>query len=100
MGRTVYRFSFQPSVDLADVESNIVLAFLSAEAIHGAAQVQMDARHAFDPEARCCVIAADTPAGSDVCRLFTSYLQRELQDGQFQIERIQSPASPTAAVVF
>ncbi len=93
MDRPVYRFTFSPEVSLEEVEATLVLAFFSAEALHGEAQVRLDGRHTFDAATRQCVIEAGTEVGRTVCRLFTSYLRRELQDDQFRAERLLEPVA-------
>ena len=48
MSADVYRYSFDSMVSLEDVEGTLVLAAWGAEALHGAAQVRLDAGHLFD----------------------------------------------------
>lgn len=91
MDHPVYRFTFSSDVSMDEVEATLVLAFFSAEALHGEAQVRLDGRHTLDAASRQCVIEAGTEVGRTVCRLFTSYLRRELRDEQFQAERLREP---------
>lgn len=88
MDRPIYRFTFTPDVSMEEVEATLVLSFFSAEALHGEAQVRLDGRHTFDGTTRQCVIEAGTEVGQSVCRLFTSFLRRELTDEQFTVVRI------------
>jgi hypothetical protein len=90
-----YHFKFTESVDMTEVEASLVLAFFGAEALHGEAQVRLDAEHTFDPDRRVCVIDSETNAGRDVCRLFTGYLRREFTPDQYTIRRVDySVAGP------
>jgi len=59
-----------------------------AEALHGEAQVRLDADHTFDRDRRICIIDSETKAGQDVCRLFTGYLRREFTPDQYTIRRV------------
>ncbi len=100
MTRTVYRYTFGPGLPADEVESTLLLAVVSAESLRGESEVRLDAGHAFDAARRTCVIDAGTPAGFDLCRLFTGFLRREFGDDSFRVERAERPArarEPAAA---
>jgi hypothetical protein len=88
MNAAVYRYVFEPGISIEDAEAALLLAILAAEALHGEAQVRLDAGHYFDAEQRRCVINADTAVGQDVSRLFVSFLAREFGPESFRTERI------------
>ncbi len=90
MTAEVYRYSFMSSLGLDEVEASLVLAIMSAESLHGEAQVRLDAAHFFDPDQRACVIDASTPVGRDVNRLFVGLLRRDFGEDSFQVERVDS----------
>lgn len=98
MSNPHYRYVFTPSVPPEEVEASLLLALFAAEALHGEAQVQLDAGHAFDAERRACVIDAGTEVGRDLNRLFVGFLRREFGEDAFTVERVraESPASATA----
>ena len=100
MSDELYRYTFNESADLDDIEETLVLALFGAESLHGEAQARLDVSHAFDRSRRSCVIDAATAVGRDVNRLFTGYLQREIGDDQFSVcrlERCEPEPAGTAA---
>ena len=95
MTKELYRYTFKPFVPLPDLEASLLLAIVSAESLHGATQVRLDASHFFDPTKRACVIDAGTDVGRDVNRLFVGLLLREFAANSFTVERINElPESP------
>lgn len=64
MSKEVYRYTFDPSVSMDDVEESLVLAVVSVESLHGESQAQLDVRHVLDSVRRACVIDAGTPGGT------------------------------------
>jgi hypothetical protein len=88
MSNEVYKYVFDPSVDIADVEASLLLALLAAEALHGEAQVRLDAAHFLEPAKRACVIDAGTPVGRDFNRLFIGFVRREFGADAFHVERL------------
>jgi hypothetical protein len=89
MSREVYKYVFDPSIDIADVEASLLLALLAAESLHGEAQVRLDAAHFLDPAKRACVIDAGTPVGRDINRLFVGFASREFGEDAFRVERVE-----------
>jgi hypothetical protein len=94
MTKELYRYAFKPDVSLEDLEASLLLAVLSAESLHGEAQVRLDAAHFFDTDQRACVIDADTPVGRDVNRLFVGFLRREFGEDAFTVERLNDHPIP------
>jgi hypothetical protein len=88
MVQQIYVFSFAPRIPLDEVQGTLRLAVLAAEAIHGEADVLVDAVHNLDVNGRKCCIDAVTPAGRDLLRLFSSFVRREFGAGAFRIERV------------
>ena len=93
MTKELYRYIFTPDVPLEDLEVSLLLAVLSAESLHGEAQVRLDAAHFFDSNQRACVIDANTSVGRDLNRLFVGFVRREFGEDAFRVERITK--SPT-----
>ncbi len=85
-----YRYVFPRQVPIEEVEATLLLALWGAECLHGEAQVRLDAAHAFDLDARACVIDAATPVGRDVNRLFVGFLRREFGPDSLRVERVAS----------
>jgi hypothetical protein len=95
MTKRIYRYRFEDPVPLDEVEDTLVLALLAVEALHGEAQVRLDAVHHFDREQRACVIDATTPVGRSLNKLFTNFLSREFGEKAFTVERVAG--APTVA---
>jgi len=88
MGREVYKYVFESSIDITDVEASLLLALLAAGSLHGESQVRLDAAHYLDPTKRACVIDAGTPVGRDINRLFVGFVSREFGEDGFRVERL------------
>jgi hypothetical protein len=88
MPTTGYRYTFQPEVPLGDVQETLIMAILAGEALHGSAQLRLDATYHFDPDLRSCVIDATTAVGLHLNRLFVGFLRREFGEASFTVERI------------
>jgi hypothetical protein len=73
MTQELYRYIFNATVPLADIEASLLLAILATESLHGEAQVRLDAAHFFEADRRACVIDASTPVGRDLNRLFAGF---------------------------
>jgi hypothetical protein len=103
MTKELYRYSFAAGVALEEVEASLLLALLSAESLHGEAQVRLDAAHYLDPERRACVIDAGTAVGRDLNRLFVGFLRREFGGDAFRVTRVENtrgnPLQDTTATV-
>ena len=88
MPREIYRYSFDSSVDITEVEASLLLALLATESLHGESQVRLEASHAMDVEGRTCVIDAGTNVGRDLNRLFVGFVRREFGEDAFRVGRI------------
>lgn len=88
MTREIYRYSFDSSVDIAEVEASLLLALLAAESLHGESQVRLEASHAMDAEGRSCVINAGGNVGRDLNRLFVGFVRREFGEDAFRVRRV------------
>lgn len=97
--RTVYRYEFDPSVCLDDIEVALVLSLFGVEALHGASAARLDVRHSLCRERRSLVIDASTAAGQDLAKLFLGFLKREIDEDAVRIERVSrtEEACETAA---
>jgi len=92
--REVYRYTFQPSVQMTEVEASLLLATWSCEALHGESQFRLDAGHVLDELQHKLVIDATTKVGKDLNRILTGFLQREYKPMDFTVERVNEPAQP------
>jgi len=88
MSREIYKYVFDSSVDIADVETSMLLALLATESLHGESQVRLEAAHALDAEGRACVIDAGGDVGRDLNRLFVGFVRREFGEDAFRAELI------------
>jgi hypothetical protein len=95
----LYRYHFDESIPLVEIQSTLILAVLATESLHGEAQVRLDAAHYLDPTQRACVVDAHTDVGRDLNRLFVGFLRRELGAEQFRVERIEHAGAFAPAAV-
>jgi hypothetical protein len=98
MNHDLYRFRFGPEVSMEEIETTMLLALLAAEALHGEAQVRLDAGHYLDTAQRACVIDGGTEVGRDLNRLFVGFLRREFGADAFQVERVRAESRPQVQV--
>ena len=88
MSKEIYKYVFDPSIDMADIETSLLLALLATESLHGESQVRLEAAHAIDAEGRTCVIDARGDVGRDLNRLFVGFVRREFGEDAFRVERV------------
>ena len=97
MQRALFKYQFDDSCPMPDVEAAFVLAIFATESIHGESETRLLAEHAMDLDKRTCVVDAGTEVGRDLNRLFVGFLRREMGDDSFHVERVateaQSPAN-------
>ena len=93
MRREIYRYSFDSSVDIAEVETSLLLALLATESLHGESQVRLEASHALDTDGRTCVIDASGSIGRDLNRLFVGFVRREFGEDAFRVVRLDECAN-------
>lgn len=98
MTEPTYRYEFTPAIPAAEAEVTLVLALFTVEALHGEAQTRLDAAHAFDPDRRVVVIAADTPVGRDLNRVFLKLITREFGPASFRVARAVADRPEPVAV--
>ena len=88
MNRELYRYNFDSSVPLRDVEESLLLAVLATESLHGRSLVHLDASFCLDTGKRSCVVDAATDVGRAIASIFTGFLTREFGEEAFKVERI------------
>jgi len=91
----VYRYVFDQSVSMAELEATLLLAIIATESLHGESQARLDLGHAFDAEKRAVVIDASTEVGRDFSRLFVGFVSREFGRESFQVERVTTKSEPS-----
>ena len=94
MSREIYRYSFDSSVNIVDVEASLLLSLLAVENLHGESQVRLEASHALDAEGRTCVIDASHSVGRDLNRLFVGFVRREFGEDTFEVRRVDQVPKP------
>lgn len=95
MTQPVYRYVFEPSVSMAELEATIVLAIIATESLHGESLARLDLGHAFDAEKRAVVIDASTDVGRDFAKLFAGFVAREFGRESFQVDRVTTKSEPS-----
>ena len=98
MKESTYRLEFAPEISLDEVVLTFGLATYSAEGIHGAARVRLEAKYHRDDEGHALVMNAQTPVGLTVVRILTALLTREFGEDSFRV-RLQEPAETGAVAV-
>jgi len=93
VSRNVYRYRFNKSVPMQDVEESLLLAVLAAECLYGEARVRLDAGYSISEEKRAIVVDASTQVGHDICRIFTGFAIKEFGEDGFHVERVSEPAT-------
>lgn len=91
MIQSMYQFDLGVELPLSEVRDTLRLAVLAAEAIHGQADLLLDASYAFGSGDRTVRIDGSTPAARDLARLFAHFLGREFGPSCFVVERFDSP---------
>lgn len=97
MDRNVYRYQFDKTLDITEVEATANLAVLAAESLHGESRVRLETRYAFDAPGRACVIDATGEVGLDLNRLFLGFISREFGPDSFRVERTSDEATASTA---
>lgn len=97
MSREVYRYEFEATVDLQEVETSLLLAIMSIESLHGESQAFLDIHHLWDAQQRVCVVDAGTEVGRNLNRLLIGYLRREFSPHQFRVTRDTDAIQPHCA---
>ncbi len=93
---TVYRFTFEQSVDLAEAEATLHLALYASEGLLGAARVRLEFGYQVEGPGRAIVVDATNRVGSIVARIFTALLLREFGEEAVFVRAAQ-PQPPAEA---
>lgn len=80
-----YCYTFQPDVNLDDVDSALLLAMFAVESLHGA-QAFLDHNVQFDRDERKLFVEARTDSQKDCNRILAGYLRAELGDEGFDVD--------------
>jgi len=83
--RTVYKFSFDDSFAMDDVEQILALSVIPVESIHGESAMLVDGRFAVNKRRRTCLIDAESQLGNDLARVFTGFLNAKA-GGSFRVD--------------
>ena len=85
----LFRYEFDETTDMAEVEATFVLAITAVEGLHGEATTRLMVGHALDAAKRACVIDCGTRVGWDLSKLFTQFLTRQFGPDSFRVERVR-----------
>ncbi len=88
MQSAIYRFEFEESVSMTDVETTLHLAILGAQGLFGESSVRMDGAYSIDEQRRICVVDARNDVGRCICQIFTGYLAKEFGDEAFSVRPV------------
>lgn len=93
MNRDRYRFTFRGDTSMKEIRDTLYLAVMAVEALYGTSGVRLEAGFEIDDD--CCYVNANTPAGQALARIIEGLLGRQLGDGCFSVDRIDTHVSQT-----
>jgi hypothetical protein len=94
MAPAVYRYQFDSSVPLGEVEHTLLICLLAVQSLHGEAGARLTVAHHLDRPRKTCVVDGRTAEGRDLAKLLTGFLSREFGPAAFSVE----PAGPRLPV--
>lgn len=95
MRSTLYRYKFDGSVPMPEIEASLHLAILAAEGLFGESKVRMDCAYSIDEKRRVCVVDGSNEVGRCICQIFTGYLTKEFDPDSFRVRRVKPRATET-----
>jgi hypothetical protein len=98
MPQLAYRYTVSESVPTEEVEVTILLAMIAIESLHGEVEARLDVAHNYDADRRIVVVDASTPAGRDLSKLLTGFLNTEFGPNSFTVERVEQTQPKTELV--
>lgn len=90
----IYEYRFKQEVSIPRVEETLLLAVLASEALHGRAQVQLEAEFSLNLDNSTCSVDVSTSVGRCIARIFTGFLTYEFGEAAFEVQR--GPVAKTA----
>lgn len=93
MTTDVFRFEFEPSVQLAEAEMSLHLAMYAVEGLFGEARVRLDASYQLDDARRAITVDGSTEVGAAIVKVFTRLLGREFGEDAFCVRRVSECAA-------
>ena len=94
MHQGIYRYTFNTETTPEEIECTLLLSVVAAEALHGEAQVRLDAFYSLDRKQKLCDIDATTKVGQDLNRLFVGFISREFGTDAFVVSRSSLSTHP------
>ncbi len=94
MIRSIYRFRFDKSVPMEDVEKALALSTIAVESIYGESAMRLDGMFGVDKKARVCTIDRETDLGRDLARVLTGFLKLSITDGSYAVEQDETDDDP------
>jgi len=88
MRTDVYKFTFDPPVDMLETEATLQLAIVAAEGLFGEARTRMDAAYFVDAPRASLLVDGNTAVGNAVIRIFTAFATREFGSDAFAVRRM------------
>jgi hypothetical protein len=85
-----FRFTFNRHVILEDAETTLHLAMLAVEGLFGQPRVAMEFRYCLVTENNAIDLRSDSEVGATVARIFAGLLLREIGEGGFRIDNVES----------
>ena len=88
MIRSIYRFSFDKTISMDDVEKALALSTIAVESIHGEQAMMIDGKFAVLKRARTCLIDAETQLGCDLARVLAGFMSTS-SGGCFRTDMVE-----------
>ena len=88
MIRSIYRFSFDKTVSMDEVEQALALSTVAVESIHGEQAMMIDGKFTVLKRARICLIDAETQLGCDLARVLAGFMSTS-SGGCFRTEMVE-----------
>jgi len=87
MIRSIYRFRFDKSVPMEDVEKALALSTIAIESIYGESAMRVDGVFGVDRKAGTCTIDRLTDLGCDLAKVLIGFLKLSMNDGSYDVEQ-------------
>jgi len=87
MTENVYLYLFDETVEMSGISDSLLMAVAGAEAIHGRAEVNLDAVFELSEENRVCRVDASSGVGRDIARIFVEFLALKIGEDKFTVRQ-------------
>lgn len=90
---SLVRFTFDATVDMAEVAATLKLSLIACAILHGSDRVDLEVRSTVDQTQRRVDVRTETEPGRDLALLFLGYTRREFGGNAVQVQRVERSAA-------